>query len=185
MNAKALKLKLDLEQAIKDITLNEPEGVKRMRTGTMTPPAGAYKQFFTTLFFADAEVRGITQPSLITIDHCLRDDLFTVEHVRVLAGYMLPFSGEFLDYAGLREIWGFLKRFLDVLAEVDSKSDMAAVCRALLVYTYYYHAWTHLAAPWGSGGAEFTFKSKEDQADVEKFRLSNAAMEKMFPLGWN
>ncbi len=185
MNKKALQLKADLEQATKDITLCEPTGVKRMRTGTMTPPAGAYNQFFTTLFFADAEVRGITQPSLITIDHCLRDDLFTIDHVRVLAGYMLPFSGEFLDYAGLREIWGFLERFLDVLTEVDSKAEMAAVCRALLVYTYYYHAWTHLAAPWGNGGAAFNFKTKEDVADVERFRLTDAEMEKMFPLGWN
>jgi hypothetical protein len=180
MNAKAEQLKKELDKQTKEITLKEPMDSKRMRLGLMDPPAGSWNQYFTNHFFADAEIRGLGM-NLSTIDHCLRDDLFTMEQIRVMAGFMLPFSGEFLDYAGLRSVWGYIKRFLELLKECDNKKDLIGVCRSLLYYINYTHAWTHLYAPWGNGGAAYNFRSKEEIEDINKFYKSEKELKKEFP----
>jgi len=146
----------------------------------MDPSAGSYNQFFTTHFFADAEIRGLGM-NLSTIDHCLRDDLFSMDQIRVMAGYMLPFSGEFLDYAGLRSVWNYLKRFLDLIKECKNKNDLTGVCRSLIYYINYTHAWTHLFAPWGNGGAGYNFRSKEDIDEIAKYHKKEATLKKEFP----
>ena len=56
MNAKAVELNKELIAEIKEITLNEPIDVKRMRMGLMDPPAGSWNQYFTTHLFADGEL---------------------------------------------------------------------------------------------------------------------------------
>ena len=106
MNARCEELAKILDAEREKLTIEEPMDSKRLRLGLMDPPAGAYNQYFTNHFFADAEIRGLGM-NLNTIDHCLRDDKFTMEQIRVIAGYMLPFSGEFLDYAGLRDVWKY------------------------------------------------------------------------------
>jgi hypothetical protein len=79
MNAKAVELNKELIAEIKEITLNEPIDVKRMRTGLMDPPAGSWNQYFTTHLFADGEIRALGYLGMTTVDHCLRDDKFTME----------------------------------------------------------------------------------------------------------
>lgn len=181
MNVKAAELKNELNVAIEKITLNEPIDVKRMRKGLMDPPAGSWNQFFTNHLFADGEIRALGYLGMTTIDHCLRNDLFTMEHVRVVANFLLPFGGEFLCYAGLRELWGYLKRFIDLLNECDVKADLCEVCRSLMIYVNYTHAWTHLYAPWGSGGTAFMFESKEDLAGLDRYVKSEAELKKDYP----
>ena len=180
MNEKAEQLKKELDEKLKEITLNEPEESKRLRLGLMDPSAGAWNQFFTTHFFADAEIRGLGM-NLSTIDHCLRDDLFSMEQIRVMAGFMLPFSGEFLDYSGLRSVWSYIKSFIDLVNECDNKEDLVGVCRSLVYYINYTHAWTHLFAPWGNGGAGYNFRSKEDIEEVTKFHKAESVLKKEYP----
>ena len=119
--------------------------------------------------------------SLNTIDHCLRDARFSMEQIRVIAGYMLPFSGEFLDYAGLRDTWKYLKEFIDMVNTIDEKDDLKNVCRSLMVYVNYVHAWTHLMAPWGNGGAGYNFRSKEENEALSKYYLSEDYLKTQYP----
>lgn len=181
MNKKAEQLKKEIDAGIKEITLNEPIDVKRMRLGLMDPPAGSWNQYFTNHFFADAELRGLGYIGMGLIDHALRDDLFTINQIRVMAGYLLPFSGEFLEYAGLRTVWNYVKRFIELINECDSKEDLREVCRSLLIYVNYTHAWTHLYAPWGNGGAAYNFRSKEDIGEVIKFYKTEEELKKSYP----
>lgn len=181
MNTKSTVLKREIDAAIKKITINEPIDVKRMRNGLMNPPAGAWNQYFTNHLFADGEIRALGYLGMTTVDHCLRDDLFTMQQVRVVASFLLPFGGEFLCYAGLRELWSFLKRFIDLINECEEKSDLVEVCRSLMIYVNYTHAWTHLYAPWGSGGTAYNFKSKEDLAGLSEFVKSEEELKKDYP----
>ncbi len=181
MNNKAVELKKEIDAAIEKITLNEPIDVKRMRKGLMEPPAGAWNQYFTNHLFADGEIRALGYLGMTTVDHLLRDNLFNMEQVRVVAGFLLPFGGEFLAYAGLRELWGYLKRFIDLINECEEKADLVEVCRSLMIYVNYTHAWTHLHAPWGAGGTAFLFESKEERAGLEEFFKSEEGLKKDYP----
>ncbi len=180
MNARCEELARILDEEREKLTLNEPDDSKRMRLGLMDPPAGAYNQYFTNHFFADAEIRGLGM-NMNTIDHCLRDDRFTMEQIRVIAGYMLPFSGEFLDYAGLRDTWKYLKEFIDMINSIDEKEDLRNVCRSLMIYLNYVHAWTHLMAPWGNGGAGYNFRSKEENEALSRYYLTEESLKANYP----
>jgi hypothetical protein len=185
MNEKAIALQKEIEAAIKEITLNEPMDVKRMRTGLMEPPAGSYNQYFTNHLFADGEIRALGYLGMTTVDHCLRDPLFSMEQVRVVAGFLLPFGGQFLEYAGLRTMYGYLKRFIDLINECEVKEDLVSVCRVLMIYVNYTHAWTHLYAPWGSGGTQFMFKSKEQMEGLTGLYKPETELKKDYPLDRN
>ena len=180
MNARCEELAKILDAEREKLTIEEPMDSKRLRLGLMDPPAGAYNQYFTNHFFADAEIRGLGM-NLNTIDHCLRDDKFTMEQIRVIAGYMRPFSGEFLDYAGLRDVWKYLSEFIEMINTIDEKEDLKNVCRALMIYMNYVHAWTHFYAPWGAGGSAFNFRSKEERAGLEAYFASEDALKKAYP----
>ena len=181
MNAKAEKLRQELDEAIDKITINEPIDSKRCRLGLMDPPAGAWNQYFTNHFFADAELRGMGANSLTIIDHAINSDLFNIEQVRVIVDYTLPFSGEFLDYAGFRDTWAFIKRFIDLAHECDVKADLKDVCRSLMIFVNYTHAWSHLFAPWGAGGAGYNFRSKEEIDDIVKYYKEEEELKKDYP----
>jgi hypothetical protein len=181
MNAKAVQLNKELVKAIKEITLKEPEDVLRMRTGHMDPPAGSWNQYFTNHIFADGEIRALGYLGMTTVDHCLRDDAFTMKQVRIVAGFLLPFGGEFLSYAGLRTLWGYVKRFIDLVNECDEKKDLIEVCRSLMIYVNYTHAWTHLYAPWGSGGTAFNFQSAEELKALQPFAKAEKELKKDYP----
>ena len=180
MNARCEELAKILDEEREKLTIAEPDDSKRLRLGLMDPPAGAYGQYFTNHFFADAEIRGLGM-NMNTIDHCLRDDRFTMEQIRVIAGYMLPFSGEFLDYAGLRDVWKSLQEFIDMINTIDEKEDLRNVCRSLMIYMNYVHAWTHLMAPWGNGGAGYNFRSKEENEALSKYYLSEESLKEAYP----
>lgn len=180
MNARCEELVKILDEEREKITLCEPDDSKRLRLGLMDPPAGAYNQYFTNHFFADAEIRGIGM-SINTIYHCLRDDKFSMEQIRVIAGFMLPFSGEFLDYAGLRDVWKYVKEFNELIDTIDEKADLCGLCKSLIVYVNYVHAWTHLMAPWGNGGAAYNFRSKEENEALAKYYLNEDDLKKHYP----
>lgn len=181
MNKRCEELAKIIDAKREEITINEPEDSKRVRLGLMDPPAGAYNQFFTSCFFCDGEVRGLGM-SLNMIDHCLRDEKFTMAQIRVIAGYVLPFSGEYLEYAGLKSVWLYLKEFIELLNTVDEKQDLQGLCRSLMIYVNYMHAWTHLMAPWGAGGHMYNFTSKEENEAVKGFYLEEDALKKHYPL---
>lgn len=180
MNARCEELAKILDVEREKLTLTEPDDSKRLRLGLMDPPAGAYNQYFTNHFFADAEIRGMGM-AINTIDHCLRDDRFTMEQIRVIASYSLPFSGEFLEYAGLRDVWRYTKEFIGLINTVDEKDDLKSICRSLMVYVNYVHAWTHLMAPWGNGGAAYNFRSKEENDALAKYYLTEEGLKKAYP----
>lgn len=180
MNVKAEQLKKELDLGIKEITIDEPIDITRLRFGLMDPPAGSWNQYFTTLLFAKSECIRLGM-DISTIYHCLRNDLFTMAQIKAMVGFMLPFTGEFLDYAGLRSVWAYLKRFIDLVNECEDKNDVTGVCRSLIYYVFYTHAWTHLYAPWGNGGAEYNFKPKEDIDKISKFYKKESDLKNDFP----
>lgn len=180
MNVKAEELKRELDQATETITINEPDDSKRMRLGLMDPPAGSYNQYFTNHFFGDAELRG-SGMNLNTIFHCLRDPLFNLEQIRVIAEFMLRFSGMYIGYAGCSDAWTRISRYLDLLHECNNKEDLVDVTRSLIIYVNYLHAWTHLYAPWGAGGAGYNYVSKEEAEYNLKFRKSEVALKGDYP----
>jgi hypothetical protein len=161
------KLKREIDEEIQKIWLEEPEEIKRLFRGLIDSGAGSYGQYFTTLVFADGEVRALGYICLTGILQAIDDSDFDMVHIRKLSKMLVPVCGEFLGYAGLPKVWEFCKRFLDLVDRVESRDELRGLVRSLVLYVNRMHGWMHFYFPWGLG-TQFRTKTEEDLEELKK-----------------
>jgi hypothetical protein len=135
------------------IWLNEPEEVRKLRLGLVETGAGSKGQYFTTLVFANGEVRALGYLSLTTLEICAKDSEFDLPQLRKVAKSLLAVSGEYLGYSGFDKIWNYLSRLLALINEAESKAGFAEAISALRLYVNRMNGWVHFYFPWAVGGA--------------------------------
>ena len=154
-------LRREIAEEVDRIWLDEPDEVRKFRLGVIDSGAGSYGQYFTTLVFADGEVRALGYLCYTTILNAVKDPDFGLEHVRKLAKMLVPVCAEFLGYCGLTKIWDFSRRFLELIERVESKEELEDVVRSLVLYVNRIHGWMHFYFPWGLG-SQYRQRTKED-----------------------
>ena len=151
MNSKIENFRREIEKEIENIWMEEPEEVRRIRQGYIESGAGSYGQYFSTLVFVDGEIRALGYLCYSTLLRMIDDPQYELYHLRQLARSLLPVCAEFLGYTGLKKVWEFTKRFLDMLDEIDNKADFKDIVRSLTLYAIRLHGWVHFYFPWGLG----------------------------------
>ncbi len=161
------RLKREIDAEIKRIWLEEPEEIKKMSMGIIDSGAGSYGQYFTTLVFADGEVRALGYLCLTTILQTIDDPHFDMDHIRKLSKTLIPVCAEFLGYCGLTTLWEYNRRFLELVDKVDDRRELRGLVRSLILYVNRIHGWMHFRFPWGFG-TQFRQKTKEHMKELGK-----------------
>lgn len=174
---KSMQLKKEIEDEIQAIWLKEPDEIKKLRMGLIDSGAGSYGQYFTTYFFVDGEVRALGYLSLTTILGAIGDSEFELPHIYKLSKSLLPVCAEFLEFSGLTKLGEFIRRYLAIMEEIDSREELKELVRSLVLYVNRMHGWVHFYAPWGLG-TQFQFKTEEDVKELHRLISSRTSVAK-------
>jgi hypothetical protein len=74
---------------------------------------------------------------------------------------LLPISGIFLDFCGLKKIWHFGTQIIKSLDAIDSKEDLKELFTAYMNYCNRIQMWFEVLFPWGIS-LYFPQRGKED-----------------------
>lgn len=145
------KLLSKIKEATEGIWLEEPEDLRRIRLGIVDSEAGSYGQWFTTILFAQSEVRGLCYNATTHVLGVSDDESFTLDQLKKVA--RINFEGRvgFLNYVGLRELCGLYNEFLDLLNVISDRKLLLDLLNALRVYGVRYHMWAEYSFPWEVG----------------------------------
>jgi hypothetical protein len=160
-------LKREIDSEIKRIWLDEPFELKKIRRGFIDSGAGSYGQYFTTLVFMDGEVRALGYIVFTGILKAIDDPAFDMSHIRNMSRMLVPVCAEFLGYCGLNKLWGFSRRFLALVDQVESRDELRGLVRSLVLYVNRMHGWIHFYFPWGLG-SPLRLKTREEIGEMRK-----------------
>lgn len=140
-----------INEAIERTWLDEPEDLRRIRHGVVDSEAGSYGQWFTTILFAQSEVRGLCYNATTHVLALSDDDSFTLEQLKTIA--RITFEGRvgFLNYVGLRELCGLYNDLMDLQPSISDRQVFVDLLNALRVYGVRYHMWAEYSFPWEVG----------------------------------
>ncbi len=161
------KLKREIDREIRRIWLEEPKEVKKLRMGFIDSGAGSYGQYFTTMVFADGEVRALGYLVYTGILRAIDDPDFDLDHIRKLSRMLVPVCSEFLGYSGFNKVWDFSRRYLELVDKMDNRDELRGVVRSLVLYVNRMHGWIHFYFPWGLG-TQFRQKTKKDAEELKR-----------------
>jgi len=159
------ELEAHIHERTKAIWLSEPDDLVRLRNGVIDSGAGSYGQVFTTLLFAQSEVRGLAYYAATAILNLARDPSFTLEQLKKMARTHFAYRAGFLNYVGLHELGDLYQRYFAVLDDLPDREAFVRLTQAIKSYGARMHLWTEHVFPWGLG-AHLAQRSAADAATV-------------------
>ncbi len=158
----------ELESLINDRTkaiwLTEPEDLERLRNGVIDSGAGSYGQVFTTLLFAQSEIRGLAYYASNAVLSLANDPSFTLDQLKKMARAHFVYRAGFLNYVGLHELGDLYQKYFDLLDRLETREAFIRLTRAIKSYGARLHLWTEHVFPWGLG----VHLAQKTQADAER-----------------
>jgi hypothetical protein len=140
-----------IHERTKAIWLTEPEDLQRLRNGVIDSGAGSYGQVFTTLLFAQSEIRGLAYYASTAILNLARDQSFTLEQLKKMARAHFVYRAGFLNYVGLHELGSLYQEYFAVLDRLETREEFIELTQAIKSYGARLHLWTEHVFPWGLG----------------------------------
>jgi len=135
----------------KAIWLTEPEDLERLRNGVIDSGAGSYGQVFTTLLFAQSEIRGLAYYASTAVLNLARDESFTLEQLKKMARAHFVYRAGFLNYVGLHELGGLYQEYFALLDRLETREEFIQLTQAIKSYGARLHLWTEHVFPWHLG----------------------------------
>ena len=144
-----------LEQRIREYTeriwLQEPADVTRLSAGVVDSGAGTKRQYFTTLLFAQSEVRGITYNASVELLQLADDLAFDLDALKKIAKVLFTARAGFLNYVGMHELGGLFQDYLRTIDLIEDRETFVRLSSALRTYGVRVHLWTEQCFPWDLG----------------------------------
>ncbi len=154
-----------IKERTKAIWLTEPDDLVRLRNGVIDSGAGSYGQVFTTLLFAQSEIRGLAYYATTAILNLAQDPSFTLEHLKKMAKAHFVYRAGFLNYVGLHELGDLYQKYFALLDELPDRESFIRLTQAIKGYGARLHLWTEHVFPWGLG-AHLTQKTQAEAQTV-------------------
>jgi len=145
------ELEARIRERTEAIWLEEPKDLRRLRNGVVDSGAGSYGQYFTTLLFAQSEVRGLCFNACTNILMLAQDESFSLDQLKKMARAHFTARVGFLNYVGLHELGTLFNEYFDLFDEIDSREAFVGLTGALKTYGVRLHLWTEHVFPWGLG----------------------------------
>jgi hypothetical protein len=155
----------ELESVIKEKTqaiwLTEPEDLERLRNGVIDSGAGSYGQVFTTLLFAQSELRGLAYYATTAVLRLAQDESFSLDHLKKIANAHFSYRAGFLNYVGLHELGDLYQKYFALLDQLPDREAFIRLTEAMHHYGARLHLWAEHVFPWGLG-IHMQQKTKEE-----------------------
>jgi len=145
-----------------------PEVVRLFRHQIVPSGMGTGGQAFTTMVFAQGDVRALAYYNVLCLTRLVDRPEFTLEHMKLLFHEYVPLSAEFLYTCGLERLWALTKLVIGALDTCRTKSDFKELIDAHAFYISGVAGWVHILFPWYIGEL-FPQKKAEDVKEAAKF----------------
>ncbi len=153
------RLAAEIDRATAEITLREPDDLRRLRCGELDNRAGSYGQFFSTLDIAAGMLRDYAGYTLYPLVRMARDRSIDDDTMRRLVLEFDPQYTHYLAYSGLVTLGRFAARLRELLPDAG-REDIAAALAALNRYANRTNAWCHHYFPWSLGGDRYRYRDE-------------------------
>lgn len=110
-----------------------------------------WNQAFTTMVFAEADLRCMNAYMLWMLARITDDKIFTVDHLKHVMYDTVPLSAEFLGTCGLESITDNFNKVLGIMDRVKTKEEFKEIIEGFTSFVTYYHNWTQFYFPWYIG----------------------------------
>ena len=153
MNNEVKKVVDELFAEGKKIKTACPEEILRLYKYNIVPSGqGAlWDQVFTTMVFAEADLRCMNAYMLWMLARISDDEMFTVEHLKRVLRDTVPLSAEFLGTCGFDMITANFDKVKAVLDKVTTREEFKSLIEAFTSFVTYYHNWSQFYFPWYVG----------------------------------
>src|SRR5437879_3094192 len=128
------ELERHIQARTQAIWLTEPEDLVRLRNGVIDSGAGSYGQVFTTLLFAQSEVRGLAYYAATAILNLAQDPSFTLEQLKKMARTHFAYRAGFLNYVGLHELGDLYQKYFALLDGLPDREAFVRLTQAIKSY---------------------------------------------------
>lgn len=145
------ELERHIQERTQAIWLTEPDDLVRLRNGVIDSGAGSYGEVFTTLLFAQSEVRGLAYYATTAILNLAQDPSFTLDQLKKMARAHFSYRAGFLNYVGLHELGDLYQLYFAVLDGLPNRDAFVRLTQAIKSYGARMHLWTEHVFPWGLG----------------------------------
>ena len=177
MEKKAAEFKAKVSRHIEDIWTQEPRDIYLLKNGYLPSGAGLKDQYFTPMVQLAGEVRGLginIFPRLLS--YC-QNGQFSLGQIKLMCEDFLRTDCGVVGYFGLREFGDILCEFRDLIPEIDSLEDMAAILQEMFTLTNRYSLWMHQIFPWYLY-VSFPKKHKEEIAELSSIVQADPGFKK-------
>jgi len=145
-----------------------PEVVRLFQHQIVPSGMGTGGQAFTTMVFAQGDVRALTSYNLLCLARLVDRPEFTLEHMKLLFHEYVPLSAEFLYTCGFERLWELTKMVMGALDSCKTKAEFKELIDAHVFYVSVVSSWVHILFPWYVG--EF-FPQKKREKVIEEAKL--------------
>lgn len=150
------RLVVEMEAATAAIVRQEPEDLRRLRTGQLDNQAGSYGQYFSTLDIAAGMLRDYAGYTLYPLVRMARDPAIDDATLVRLVHEFDPQYTNYLGYSGLTTLAGFAARLRQGAAGAP-RAELALALAALNRHANRTNAWCHHFFPWSIGGERYRY----------------------------
>jgi hypothetical protein len=143
-----------LRELTERLCTQEPEEIRRLRTGTLAHRAGSYGQYFTTWDLAN----GILRDYSMNLYQWLRiaaDETLPAGHVLTMLRTADPIYSTYLGYSGFETLAHGAERLLR--RDDHDRASLLAGLSELTGYVNRLTAWSHHQFPWHLGGEQYRY----------------------------
>jgi hypothetical protein len=157
-----------IQTASRKIWLEEPLELKKLRMGIIDSGAGTYGQYFSTLVFAEGDIRALGAYCAGGLAKCAALESITLQQLKDMVEIFLPVSANFLGYCGMKSVWGFTQDIMEVLPTIETKEQFRELLIAFARYALMLHIWVNNYFPWELG---LFFPQRDKEYTKELLRL--------------
>lgn len=150
MNSAEMKAKLTREAEA--IQFDCPDEVRALyEYGIIPSGQGAYGQAFSTMVFVEGDFRALAYYNVLCLTRLVGEELFSLEHMRVLFKEYVLLSVLFLKTCGFEKPHELATELVACLDQIDDKEEARELLELYGLYVGIYHQWVHNFMPWHLG----------------------------------
>lgn len=149
MNRTVSDIVAETERATRAIWLECPDEITKIREGHSARGTGTRGQFFTTLVFAEAESRTLSDGLLWGLVELIDAGSPDLRTLTALTDTIVSEKAQFFEFLGLSDVCERLDDFVAGCREAQTLEELRALVIATMGYVNRVQMWIDVVFPWG------------------------------------
>lgn len=150
-NGELNKLLYEILEETQKIWTKPPQEIVDLHSGKIRSGAGSYNQYFSTMVFANGEIRHLGYNALGGLVKTSQNPKIKLKQLKEMTKNFTFTPAEFLGYCGLNKIWNFVDRTLNIVDTIKTKKEYYNLVSTLATYVNRINGWSLHYFPWKHG----------------------------------